>query len=31
VNYLYEPWTDLLAAMKQVNTQVYALRDHLCR
>jgi hypothetical protein len=31
VNYLYEPWTDLLRAMKQVNSQVYALRDHLCR
>lgn len=31
VNYLYEPWTDLLTAMKQINTQVYALRDHLCR
>jgi hypothetical protein len=31
VNYLYEPWTDLLKAMKQVNSQVYALRDHLCK
>jgi hypothetical protein len=31
VSYLYDPWTDLLEAMKQVNSQVHALRDHLCR